>query len=69
VMKGTYPSHGTDVPDAGGRPSHQTNLSVDPVWSSLVLTGVKPSSIRIDHLGHAVDSNPTLLVSTVMVIR
>src|SRR4051812_22482359 len=22
VMKGTYPSRGTDVPDAGGRPSH-----------------------------------------------
>src|SRR5690349_5437481 len=21
-MKGTYPSRGTDVPDAGGRPSH-----------------------------------------------
>jgi len=21
-MKGTHPSHGTDVPDAGGRPSH-----------------------------------------------
>src|SRR4051794_31484085 len=26
VMKGTYPSRGTDVPDAGGRPSHHAGL-------------------------------------------
>jgi hypothetical protein len=27
VMKGTYPLRGTDVPDAGGRPSHHADLN------------------------------------------
>jgi hypothetical protein len=39
VMKGTYPSGGTAVPDAGGRPSHHAESHMKN------LVGVEPSQI------------------------